>query len=196
MIIWHYIVKKSLIKKKKIYFINVQNGEDEEFGARLLCSMKLLSLSGKNFYWHKHRKKGHLRYSRDIKSTDSYMRVLVEYYKYISKNNLLSNKLKFINECVRFAYGEVAARIILHSKVEVNELNIKLNKYLRNSKISLNKIKNKNIYSLFKNKNILQNKDLIEKNILKKLKSIKFKFNQIYILCSYTWCGDTKYSTE
>ena len=184
MIIWHYIVKKSLIKKKKIYFINVQNGEDEEFGARLLCSMKLLSLSGKNFYWHKHRKKGHLRYSRDIKSTDSYMRVLVEYYKYISKNNLLSNKLKFINECVRFAYGEVAARIILHSKVEVNELNIKLNKYLRNSKISLNKIKNKNIYSLFKNKNILQNKDLIEKNILKKLKSIKFKFNQIYIYCA------------
>ena len=58
MIIWHYIVKKSLIKKKKIYFINVKNGEDEEFGVRLLCSMKLLSLSSKNYYWHKHRKRG------------------------------------------------------------------------------------------------------------------------------------------
>ena len=146
--------------------------------------MKLLSLSGKNYYWHNHRKKGHLRYSRDIKSTDSYIRVLVEYYKYISKNNLLSNKLKFINECVRFAYSEVSARIILHSKTEANELNIKLSKYLRNSKISLNKIKNKNIYSLFKSKNILQNKDLIEKKILKKLKSIKFKFNKIYIYCA------------
>ena len=78
----------------------------------------------------------------------------------------------------------MSSRIILHSKAELNELNFKLGKYLRNSKISLYKIKNKNIYSLFKNRNILQNKDLIEKNILKKLKSIKFKFIEIYIYCA------------
>ena len=33
MIIWHYIIKKSLITDKRLYFINVKNGEDEEFGA-------------------------------------------------------------------------------------------------------------------------------------------------------------------
>ena len=184
MIIWHYIVKKSLINNKKLYFIDVKNGEDEEFGARLLCSMKLLSLYGKNYYWHKTRKQGALRYSRDLKSTESYLKVLVEYYKFISKTTLSSDKQKFIHECIRFAYGEFSARIILHSKTEIKKLSFKLSKYISNSKISLNKIKNKNIYLLLKNKNISQHKDLVAKNILNKLKNTKFKFSKIYIYCA------------
>lgn len=184
MIIWHYIVKKSLINNKKLYFIDVKNGEDEEFGARLLCSMKLLSLYGKNYYWHKTRKQGALRYSRDLKSTESYLKVLVEYYKFISKTTLSSDKQKFINECIRFAYGEFSARIILHSKTEIKKLSFKLSKYMSNSKISLNKIKNKNIYLLLKNKNISQHKDLVAKNILNKLKNTEFKFSKIYIYCA------------
>ena len=184
MIIWHYIVKKSLINNKKLYFIDVKNGEDEEFGVRLLCSMKLLSLYGKNYYWHKARKQSALRYSRDLKSTESYLKVLVEYYKFISKTTLSSDKQKFINECIRFAYGEVSARIILHSKTEIKKLSFILSKYISNSKISLNKIKNKNIYLLLKNKNILQHKDLVAKNILNKLKNAEFKFSKIYIYCA------------
>ena len=184
MIIWHYIVKKSLINNKKLYFIDVKNGEDEEFGVRLLCSMKLLSLYGKNYYWHKTRKQGSLRYSRDLKSTESYLKVLVEYYKFISKTTLSSDKQKFINECIRFAYGEFSARIILHSKTEIKKLSFILSKYISNSKISLNKIKNKNIYLLLKNKNILQHKDLVAKNILNKLKNTEFKFSKIYIYCA------------
>ena len=175
MIIWHYIVKKSLINNKKLYFVDVKNGEDEEFGARLLCSMKLLSLYNKNYYWHKKRVQGSLRYSRSLKSTESYLKLLVEYYKFISKTKLSSDKQKFINECVRFAYGEFSARIILHSKTEIKKLSSILKKYINNSKISLNKIKNKNI---------LQHKDLVEKNILNILKNIKFKFSKIYIYCA------------
>ena len=184
MIIWHYIVKKSLINNKKLYFIDVKNGEDEEFGVRLLCSMKLLSLYGKNYYWHKTRKQGSHRYSRDLKSTESYLKVLVEYYKFISKTTLSSDKQKFINECIRFAYGEFSARIILHSKTEIKKLSFILSKYISNSKISLNKIKNKNIYLLLKNKNISQHKDLVAKNILNKLKNTEFKFSKIYIYCA------------
>ena len=184
MIIWHYIVKKSLINNKKLYFIDVKNGEDEEFGVRLLCSMKLLSLYGKNYYWHRTRKQGALRYSRDPKSTESYLKVLVEYYKFISKTTLSSDKQKFINECIRFAYGEFSARIILHSKTEIEKLSFILSKYISNSKISLNKIKNKNIYLLLRNKNILQHKDLVAKNILNKLKNAEFKFSKIYIYCA------------
>ena len=184
MIIWHYIVKKSLINNKKLYFVDVKNGEDEEFGARLLCSMKLLSLYNKNYYWHKKRVQGSLRYSRSLKSTESYLKLLVEYYKFISKTTLSSDKQKFINECVRFAYGEFSARIILHSKTEIKKLSSNLRKYINNSKISLNKIKNKNIYLLLKNKNILQHKDLVAKNILNILKNIKFKFSKIYIYCA------------
>ena len=184
MIIWHYIVKKSLINNKKLYFVDVKNGEDEEFGARLLCSMKLLSLYNKNYYWHKKRVQGSLRYSRSLKSTESYLKLLVEYYKFISKTTLSSDKKKFISECVRFAYGEFSARIILHSKTEIKKLSSILKKYINNSKISLNKIKNKNIYLLLKNKNIFQHKDLVEKNILNILKNIKFKFSKIYIYCA------------
>tara|TARA_B100001750_G_scaffold246356_1_gene268395 strand:- start:842 stop:2131 length:1290 start_codon:yes stop_codon:yes gene_type:complete len=184
MIIWHYIVKKSLINNKKLYFVDVKNGEDEEFGARLLCSMKLLYLYNKNYYWHKKRVQGSLRYSRSLKSTESYLKLLVEYYKFISKTTLSSDKQKFINECVRFAYGEFSARIILHSKTEIKKLSSNLRKYINNSKISLNKIKNKNIYLLLKNKNILQHKDLVAKNILNILKNIKFKFSKIYIYCA------------
>ena len=184
MIIWHYIVKKSLINNKKLYFIDVKNGEDEEFGVRLLCSMKLLSLYGKNYYWHKKRIQGSLRYSRCLKSTESHLKLLVEYYKFISKTTLSSDKQKFINECIRFAYGEFSARIILHSKTEIKKLSFILSKYISNSKISLNKIKNKNIYLLLKNKNILQHKDLVAKNILNKLKNTEFKFSKIYIYCA------------
>ena len=184
MIIWHYIVKKSLINNKKLYFVDVKNGEDEEFGARLLCSMKLLSLCEKNYYWHKKRKQGALRYSRDPKSTESYLKILVEYYKFISKTTLSSDKQKFINECIRFAYGEFSARITLHSKTEIKKLSSMLNKYVSNSKISLNKIKNKNIYLLLKNRNILQHKSLVAKNILNKLKNIEFRFSKIYIYCA------------
>ena len=184
MVIWHYIVKKSLINNKKLYFIDVKNGEDEEFGVRLLCSMKLLSLYGKNYYWHKKSLRYSSRYTRDLKSTESRLKVLVEYYKFISKTTLSSDKQKFINECIRFAYGEFSARIILHSKTEIKKLSFKLSKYISNSKISLNKIKNKNIYLLLKNKNISQHKDLVAKNILNKLKNTEFKFSKIYIYCA------------
>ena len=184
MIIWHYIVKRSFLINKKIYFIDVKNGEDEEFGARLLCSMKVLALYNKNYYWYKTRRQGSLRYSRDIKSTESYLKILVEYYRLICKTTLTTHKQKFINECIKFAYGEFSARIILHNKIELKKLTFKLNKYLSNSKILLNKIKNKNIRSLFKNENILQNKNLIEKNILNKVKNISFKYSEIYIYCA------------
>lgn len=184
MIIWHYIIKKSLIDGKKLFFINVKNGEDEEFGARLLCSMKLISFYSKNYYWHKKRTQGSLRYSRNLKSTESYIKLLIEYYKFISKKTLSSNKLRFINECIRFTYGEFSARVILHSKAEIKKLSLILKKYSIKSKLSLNKIKNKNIYSLLKNKNILQHKNLITKNILSRLRDIEFKFSKIYIYCA------------
>ena len=184
MVIWHYIVKRSLLINKKIYFIDVKNGEDEEFGIRLLFSMKLLSLYSKNYYWYKSRKQGALRYSRNIKSTESYLKILIEYYKLICKTTLTIHKQKLIDECIKFAYGEFSARIFIHNKIELKQLTIKFNKYLGNSKILLNKIKNKNIHSLFKNKNIFQNKNLIEKNILNKVKNINYKYSKIYIYCS------------
>ena len=184
MIIWHYIVKRSLINNEKLYFVDVKNGEDEEFGARLLCSMKLISLYKKNYYWHKTRREGSLRYSRDKKSTESYLKVLVEYYRFISKIPLSYDKNFFMTKCINFAYGEIAARIILHNKSEIKKLSSMLKKYLNESKISLNKIKNKDIYSLLKNKNISQHKNLISKNILSKIRKAKFKYSEIYIYCA------------
>ena len=184
MIIWHYIVKRSLINNEKLYFVDVKNGEDEEFGARLLCSMKLISLYKKNYYWHKTRREDSLRYSRDKKSTESYLKVLVEYYRFISKIPLSYDKKVFMTKCINFAYGEIAARIILHNKSEIKKLSSMLKKYLNESKISLNEIKNKDIYSLLKNKNISQQKNLISKNILSKIRKAKFKYSEIYIYCA------------
>ena len=122
MIIWHYIIKRNFLLKCKIFFINVKNGEDEEFGARLLCLSKSISFCSKNIYWHNKRIKGSLRYSRNFKSTESYVKLLIEYLKFISKFNLSNNKMKFLNECIRFAYGELSARIILHNKKEIKKL--------------------------------------------------------------------------
>ena len=92
MIIWHYIIKKSLITDKRLYFVNVKNGEDEEFGARLLCSAKSISLLKENYYWHKKRTQGSLRYSRSLKSTESYLKLLIEYYKFMGKTKLSLEK--------------------------------------------------------------------------------------------------------
>ena len=90
MIIWHYIIK-SLITDKRLYFVNVKNGEDEEFGARLLCSAKSISLLKENYYWHKKRTQGSLRYS-SLKSTESYLKLLIEYYKFMGKTKLSLEK--------------------------------------------------------------------------------------------------------
>ena len=184
MIIWHYIIKKSLITDKRLYFVNVKNGEDEEFGARLLCSAKSISLLKENYYWHKKRTQGSLRYYRSLKSTESYLKLLIEYYKFMGKTKLSLEKKKFINECIRFSYGEFSARIMLHSKSEIKKLSLILQNYSKKSKLKFNQIKNKNIYSLLKNKNIFLNKNLVTKNILDLIKNTKFKFNQIYIYCA------------
>ena len=85
-----------MINNKKLYFVDVKNGEDEEFGARLLCSMKLLYLYNKNYYWHKKRVQGSLRYSRSLKSTESYLKLLVEYYKFISKTIVSTKRFNSI----------------------------------------------------------------------------------------------------
>ena len=184
MIIWHYIIKKSLITDKNIYFVDVKNGEDEEFGMRLLCSAKSISLLKENYYWHKKRTQGSLRYSRSLKSTESYLKLLIEYYKFMGKTKLSPEKKRFINECIRFSYGEFSARIMLHSKSEIKKLSLILKNYSKKSKLLLNQIKNKNIYSLLKNKNIFLNKNLVAKNILDVIKNTKFEFNQIYIYCA------------
>ena len=186
MVIWHFIIKKSLIKDKKLYFINVRNGEDEEFGVRLFCVAKQILLSEKNYYYHNPRWINSIHYNRSIVPTISYLRILIEYYKLISKIGLSNNKKKLINKCINFAYGEVSSRIILHSKKEINHLNFEIKKYLKDSKININKIINKNLYLLFKSKSISQNKNLIEKNILNKVKNIKFKYSKIYIYCAGT----------
>ena len=185
MVIWHYIIKKSLIKNKNLYFIDVKNGEDEEYGARLLCSMKTLSLYQKNYYWHRTKKEGGLRYSMDLKSTESYLKVFLEYYKFIRKKALSYDKFFFIESCIKFAAGEFSARIILHSKNEIKKISSNLKAYPGISKISSDKIKNNYLYLSLKNKrNILYHKEIVTENILKKLNTIKFKFKKIFIYCA------------
>ena len=102
----------------------------------------------------------------------------------MGKTKLSLEKKKFINECIRFSYGEFSARIMLHSKSEIKKLSLILQNYSKKSKLKFNQIKNKNIYSLLKNKNIFLNKNLVTKNILDLIKNTKFKFNQIYIYCA------------
>ena len=185
MVIWHYIVKKSLIKNKKLYFIDVKNGEDEEYGARLLCSMKFLSLYQKNYYWHRTRKKGGLRYSMDLKSTESYLKVFLEYYKFIRKKTLSYSKQRFIESCIKFAAGEFSARVILHNKKEIKKLSSNLKNYPTIPKTTSHKIRNNKLYVSLKNKkNILHHKEIVTENILKKLSTTKFKFKEIFIYCA------------
>jgi len=188
MVIWHYIIKKSLIDKKKLYFVDAKNGEDEEFGARLLCSMKFCTFYKKNYYWHRTNKQGGLRYSMDLKSTESYLKILVEYYKFISETKLSYQKLKFVNTCIKFALGEFSARIVLHNKKELSKLSQIFFNYIKNSKNTLKTVKTKNIHLLFKNSksynNILSYQKKIKEKILAKVKNLKFKHSKIYVYCA------------
>ena len=45
-----------------------------------------------NYYWHKKRTQGSLRYSRSLKSTESYLKLLIEYYKFMGKTKLSLEK--------------------------------------------------------------------------------------------------------
>jgi len=92
--------------------------------------------------------------------------------------------MKFLNECIRFAYGELSARIILHNKKEIKKLSFILKSYSNKKKILFSKIENKYLYDLLKNKDLFKNKDLISNNILNKVKQVKYNFKEIYIYCA------------
>ena len=90
-----------------------------------------------------------------------------------------------MNEYIRFAYGEFSARIILHSKTEIKKLSFKLSKYISNSKISLNKIKNKDIYLLLKNKNaVIESAIIYVANEYKDWQKLILKYFQSFIVCN------------
>ena len=78
---WHYVIKRNLIFQKKLKFIDVKIGEDQEFVAKLLCLMQSYALYPNNFYRHKCRI-GSLTYSIDLNTTKSFQKIFIELCKF------------------------------------------------------------------------------------------------------------------
>ena len=74
---WHYIIKKNLIVKNKLKFVDAKLNEDQEFVTRLLCLMRSFALYKGRYYWHRERP-GSLNRSIDLKTTKSFLLVFNE----------------------------------------------------------------------------------------------------------------------
>ena len=180
---WHYIINRKFIINNKLNFIDVKINEDQEFVARLLCLMKSFAFYDKKFYWHRERK-GSLNRSIDLKTTESFPKILFKFNEFINEKKLSKERKKYINLKIETALGEFAARLIHHNKMEIIKISKIFDNYRKNKKNIKNiKINNK-LYSFCKNKknynNILLYKEKIINKILNKLRNNKYKNKYIY----------------
>ena len=128
---WHYVVKRSLIIKNKLQFVYAKLNEDQEFVTRLLCLMKSFTFYKGKYYWHRERP-GSLYRSIDLKTTKSFLLIIVELSRFINKTNWFKEKKKFIQLQIKNALGEFSFRLILHDNKEINQLSFFLNKFNKN----------------------------------------------------------------
>jgi len=118
---WHYIIKKNLIVKNKLKFVDAKLNEDQEFVTRLLCLMRSFALYKGRYYWHRERP-GSLNRSIDLKTTKSFLLVFNELSQFINKSNLSNEKKKFIKLQIRSVIVEFSSRLTLHNYNDINRL--------------------------------------------------------------------------
>tara|TARA_Y100000590_G_scaffold388181_1_gene462358 strand:+ start:2884 stop:4185 length:1302 start_codon:yes stop_codon:yes gene_type:complete len=183
---WPFIVKKSFLIKKNIYFFDVRIGEDELFVARILCGMKNYACFLNKYYYHSDTHNS-LSSLINIERTFSYIKLLTAFNKYFKKNELNNIKKQFIDTKIKKILGEISSCIILSNNKEIKFLSKEINKYNISKELSTN-YDNINLYYLIKEygsyDGLIRFKKLIIKSKLLLLNDIRHKLKNIYIYCS------------
>ena len=172
---WHYIIKRKLVTKNKLKFIDAKLSEDHEFVTRMLCLMTSFALYKGKYYYHR-EEPGSLSRSIDLKTTKSYLLVLSELYKFNNKANWSKEKKKFIQLQIKNVIGKFSFRLVLHNNKEINKLKSFLNTFNRNLSFLTKGRKNLNNLLLYKKKVI--------NKILKNFNLVNLNKNKIFVYCA------------
>ena len=172
---WHYIIKKKLITKHKLKFIDAKLSEDHEFVTRLFCLMRSFVLYKGKYYYHR-EEPGSLSRSIDLKTTKSYLLVLSELYNFSGKTHWSKDKKKFLQLQIKNVIGKFSFRLVLHNKREINQIILFLNKFNRDLLFLTKKKRGLN--------NLLFYKREVINKILKNFNTTNFYKNKIFVYCA------------
>lgn len=180
---WHYVIKKELIKKNRIKFLNAKLNEDQEFVTKILCSMKTFNFYKDYYYWHRERV-GSLNRSIDLDTTRSFILLLNSLSRFLWKKNWSKQRKIFIKSQIKSVIIELSSRLSLHNKKDL----IIILKFLNNISNKFEILSFKNLNFLKKKKIKLSHLTEFRKNfnlkILNRLNNHNLKKLKIFIYCA------------
>jgi len=183
---WMYVVKKSFCSSKKIDFPNIRFAENEIFVAKILCLMKKYACFSGNFLY-KNDRDFSLNHSKDLGTTISTLKSVIELNFFSRRKSLSKTKKKFINSYLQDDFGTFSALLILRKKEEIRKVSNFLEKNKQYIKNLVKKPENVDLTSLIKKggtlKALLNFRKLIIKNKIDLIKGLNFDFKNLYIYC-------------
>lgn len=180
---WHYIIKKDLIKKNRVKFLNAKLNEDQEFVTKILCSMKTFDFYKDYYYWHRERP-GSLNRSIDLHTTKSFILVLYELSRFLKRRNWSKQKKIFIKSQIKSVIVELSSRLTIHSKKDLITIVKFLNNYSK--KFELLGFKNLNFLRNRKKKlsDLIKFRENFSLSVLNKLNNYDLSKSKIFIYCA------------
>ncbi len=109
MVAWRYIIKRLLITKHNLYFVDGIVHEDEEWTPRLLCEVDKVYGLKAFLYCYRQRRAGSIMSKITNKHLMDSVKVIQLLFDY-KKNLVDDNKIRFIENCMLFRYEELAKR--------------------------------------------------------------------------------------
>jgi len=180
---WHYIIKKELITKNKLNFINAKINEDQEFVARLLCTMNTFTFYKNKYYFHRETPRS-LSRSIDLKTTQSFLLLINRLSQFFYISNWPKQKKIFIQFQIKTLIVKFSSHLALHDNKDLRILLRFLNKLsnffevFNYKDLTFLKKRKKNISDLLNYK-----KKVIIK-IRKKADDVRSKNSKLFIYCA------------
>ena len=179
---WNYILSRKYFIKNNIYFKKqIKLFEDNEFTARVLCSVKKITLYKDTFHEHNERFASLTR-SIGFEPTISCLKTMNELCKILKSNKLIFEKKKFLHERINLMLKKLKIYLLTCDKQQIKKIchfikrnisNFKVVKVKFLENIILNQKKINRVYKLMPT--------LVEKSKYLIKKVDKNKFFPVYI---------------
>lgn len=191
---WFFVVKRSFLRSREIFFSNSRFGESEVFVAKIICFMKNFAIFEKKFYYKKDRLDS-LTNSSDYNTTYSVLNNLIEFNIFYNKQKFSNLKRQFLSRYMQGIFGVLSALLLLRKEDEIKKLARLLvlkKKYLKNlikypEKFNLEKFVKK--FGTFEGLEKFRN--AISDSKIKKFEKLKIKDKNLFAYCRSQYTAAT-----
>lgn len=125
---WRYIIRRSFVKKNKIYFLPLKVHEDQVFAARVLCLAKSIALYNDLFYCYRTRPDSISR-TINFDSSAACLEVIGEICRFMKAGRLSPPKKEFLYGRIKFALDLFSPCLGAHSRKEITGLSHVIEKH-------------------------------------------------------------------